>query len=160
PGTRGWSRSARRCAARPCRPQAHRRRRRPPPPLRPRHRRVSRAHMAVRHHQGWRSMMQRGLDSASEFADVAARKLNCFADPRARLLRKRRLAVWLGLFFGVTTLFWALVTLVMATWTVPAWALLIPGAIAVGAAAPTVWFLLRWRWLRSEPLPSPRPGAM
>jgi hypothetical protein len=116
--------------------------------------------MAVQHRQGWRSAVQRGLDSASEVADIAAQKLNSFADPRKRLLRKRRWALWLGLFFTVTATFWVLVTLVMATWTVPAWALLIPGAIAVGAAAPAVWFLLRWRWLRGAPLPSPRPGAM
>jgi hypothetical protein len=116
--------------------------------------------MAVSHHQRLRSVMQRGLDTAGEYVEVAADKLNAFADPRARLLRKRRWARWLGLFFLVTSVFWVLVTLLMATWSTPAWALLIPGAIATGAAAPAVWFLLRWRWLRGEPLPSPRPSAM
>lgn len=107
----------------------------------------------------WRSLVQRGLDTASEYADVAARKMHAAADPRARLLRKRRWSLRLGLFFTVSCLFWMLVTLVMATWTVPFWALLIPGLIATGAAAPATLFLLRWRWLRSEPLPPPRPAA-
>jgi hypothetical protein len=111
-------------------------------------------------HQPWRSMMQRGLDTASEFADQAAERLNALADPRARLLRKRRWALWLGLFFVVTTVFWILITALLATWSTPAWALLIPGAIAAGAAAPAVLLLLRWNWLRGEPLPSPRPGAV
>jgi hypothetical protein len=110
--------------------------------------------------QHWRSALQRGLDSASEVADVAAQKLNGFADPRARLLRKRRWALGLGLFFVVSSVFWVLVTAVMATWSTPAWALVIPGAVAAGAAAPAVLLLLRYRWLRGEPMPSPRPAAM
>src|SRR3981081_1224936 len=100
--------------------------------------------------QQWRSALQRGLDSASEVADVAAQKLNAFADPRARLQRKRRWALGLGLFFVVSSVFWVLVTAVMATWSTPAWALVIPGAIAAGAAAPAVLLLLRYRWLRGE----------
>ncbi|HZA10468.1 phage shock envelope stress response protein PspM [Mycobacterium sp.] len=104
-------------------------------------------------------MLQRGLDAASEFADLAAQTLNAAADPRARLLRKRRWSLRLGLFFVVATVFWVLVTAVMATWSIPAWALLIPGLIAAGAAAPATLFLLRWYWLHGEPLPSPRPRA-
>jgi hypothetical protein len=116
--------------------------------------------MAVRPHQHWRSMMQRGLDTASEFADLAAQKLNAVADPRARLLRKRRWALRLGLFFGVASVFWVLVTALLASWSTPAWALLIPGVFAAGAAAPAVLLLLRYRWLRGEPLPSPRPAVV
>ncbi|MBV8928139.1 MAG: hypothetical protein JO152_03310 [Mycobacteriaceae bacterium] len=115
--------------------------------------------MAVRTRQ-WHSVLQRGIDGASELADLAAQKLNALADPRARLLRKRRWSLWLGLFFVVTCVFWILITALLATWSTPAWALLIPGAIAAGAAAPAVLFLLRWNWLRGEPLPSPRPRAM
>jgi hypothetical protein len=107
--------------------------------------------------QQWHSMLQRGLDSASEFADLAAQKLNAIADPRARLLRKRRWALRLGVFFGFACGFWVLVTAMLATWNIPAWALLIPGALAVGAAVPATLLLLRWRWLKGEPLPSPRP---
>jgi hypothetical protein len=107
-----------------------------------------------------RSLLQRGVDTASEFADLAAHKIRRAADPRARLLRKRRWALRLGLFFTVTCGFWVLVTVLLATWNVPAWALIIPGAIAAGAAwlATLVW--LRYRWLRKEPLPAPRPGVL
>ena len=116
--------------------------------------------MAVRPHQPWRSMLQRGLDSASEFADIAAQKLNALADPRARLLRKRRWALRLGLFFGVASAFWIILTALVATSSAPAWVLLIPGTFAVGAAAPATLLLLRYHWLRGEPLPSPRPAAI
>jgi hypothetical protein len=115
--------------------------------------------MAVGSRQ-WHSVWQRSLDTASEFADLAAQKLNAAADPRARLLRKRRWALRLGLFFAFACVFWVLVTLLLASWNTPAWALLIPGIIAVGAAAPATLLLLRWRWLRAEPLPPPRPGAV
>ncbi len=108
----------------------------------------------------WRSVLQRSLDTASEFADLAAQKLNAAADPRARLLRKRRWALRLGLFFSFACVFWVLVTLLLASWSTPAWALLIPGIIAAGAATPATLLLLRYRWLRAEPLPSPKPGAV
>src|SRR5262245_12175033 len=95
----------------------------------------------------WQSMLQRGLDRASEFADSAAEKLNAIADPRARLLRKRRWALRLGVFFTFACVCWVLVTAVMATWSTPAWALVIPGAFAAATAAPATLLLLRWNWL-------------
>ena len=105
-------------------------------------------------------MMQRGVDTASEIADVAAQKIRTIADPRARLLRKRRWALRGGLFFLAASVFWVFTTTLMASWDTPAWALLIPGAFAAGAAAPATLLLLRYRWLRGEPLPSPRPGLL
>jgi hypothetical protein len=104
----------------------------------------------------WRSAMRRGIDTVSEYADVAAQKLSAVADPRARLLRKRRWALRLGLFFGVASVFWVLVTGLLATWSTPVWALLITGVIAAGAAVPATLLLLRYRWLRAEPLPPQR----
>ena len=50
--------------------------------------------------EAWRSLLQRGVDTAAELSDVLADKLNAAADPRAKLLRKRRWALRLGLFFG------------------------------------------------------------
>jgi hypothetical protein len=108
----------------------------------------------------WQSVWQRSLDAVSEFADVAAQRLGAAADPRARLLRKRKWALRFGLFFVLACVFWVLVTLLLASWQTPAWALLIPGVIAAGAAAPATLLLLRYRWLRGEPLPSPRPSAV
>jgi hypothetical protein len=104
----------------------------------------------------WRSAMQRGIDTVSEYAEVAAEKLNAAADPRARLLRKRRWALRLAIFFTISTVFWIIVTGLLATWTVPVWVLLITGVIAAGAAAPATLLWLRYRWLRAEPLPPPR----
>lgn len=106
--------------------------------------------------RSWRSAMQRSVDTVSEYADVAARKLSAMSDPRARLLRKRRWALRLGLFFGFASVFWALVTGLLATWNTPVWALLITGLIGAGAAVPATLWLLRYRWLRGEPLPPRR----
>jgi hypothetical protein len=104
----------------------------------------------------WRSAMQRGIDTVSEYADVAAQKLSAAADPRARLLRKRRWSLRLGLFFGFATVFWVAVTGLLATWSTPVWGLIITGVIAAGAAVPATLLLLRYRWLRAEPLPPQR----
>lgn len=103
-----------------------------------------------------RALLQRAVDRASEAADVLADKLGAIADPRARLLRKRRWALRLGLFFGAACGFWLLVTAVLASWATPVWVLLITGLMAAGAAAPATLLLLRFRWLRSVPLPAAR----
>ncbi|WP_328354464.1 hypothetical protein OG976_23635 [Mycobacterium sp. NBC_00419] len=104
----------------------------------------------------WHSTLQRGIDTASEYADVAAQKLSAAADPRARLLRKRRWALRFGVFFSFATALWIFVTGLLATWNTPVWALLITGVIAAGAAVPATLFLLRYRFLRGEPLPPQR----
>src|SRR6185436_13439457 len=93
------------------------------------------------------SLLQRGIDAASEATEVVAHKLKMAADPRARLLRKRKWALRLGLFFGFASVFWFLVTGLLATWNVPFWALLITGLVAAGAAFPATLLLLRYRWL-------------
>ena len=101
-------------------------------------------------------MLQRGVDTVSEYADAAAAKLSNLSDPRARLLRKRRWALRLGLFFGLTSGFWVVVTGLLAVWSTPVWALIITGVIAAGAAVPATLLLLRYRWLLGEPLPPQR----
>lgn len=115
--------------------------------------------MAKRTSRQWQSLLQRGIDSASEAAEVVAHKLSVAADPRSRQLRKRKWALRLGLFFAFASVFWILVTALLATWSVPVWALLISGPIAVGAAFPATLFLLRYRWLRAAPLPPQRPAS-
>ncbi|OBI78361.1 hypothetical protein [Mycobacterium sp. E740] len=108
----------------------------------------------------WRSLVQRGfqngLDTAAEWSDVLADKLNAAADPRAKLLRKRRWALRLTVLFTLSCVFWIGVTGLLAAWDTPAWALLIPSPIAVGAAFLATLTFLRYRWLRREPLPPPR----
>jgi hypothetical protein len=109
---------------------------------------------------GYRSVLQWGIDTVSECADIAADTIRRVADPRARLIRKRRWALRLGIFSAVTCAFWVLVTALLASWSTPAWALIIPGAVAAGAAVPATLWLLRYRWLRKEPLPASRPGVV
>jgi hypothetical protein len=108
-------------------------------------------------HEAWRSLVQRGVDTAAEFSDVVAQRLGAAADPRAKLLRKRRWAMRAGLFFAFSTCLWIAITGVLASWeVVPAWVLPIPGAIAVGAAFLATLSFLRYRWLRRAPLPPER----
>jgi hypothetical protein len=109
--------------------------------------------------EAWRSLVQRGIDTAAELSDVVAQKLNSVADPRAKLLRKRRWALRLGLFFTASCAFFVGVTALLATWNTPAWALFIPAPIAVGAAFLATLAFLRYRWLRGEPLPPQRSVA-
>jgi hypothetical protein len=108
-------------------------------------------------HEAWRTLVQRGVDTAAEFSDVVAQRLGAAADPRAKLLRKRRWAMRAGVFFTFSTGLWIAVTGVLASWdVVPAWVLPIPGAIAVGAAFLATLSFLRYRWLRRSPLPPER----
>jgi hypothetical protein len=113
--------------------------------------------------EAWRSLVQHGvqngIDTASELANVVAEKLNAAADPRAKLIRKRRWALRLGVFFAVSSLLWVAVTALLASWSTPVWALFIPAPIAVGAAFLATLSFLRYRWLRGEPLPPQRSRA-
>src|ERR1700712_1572092 len=109
--------------------------------------------------EAWRTLMQRGVDTAADFSDVLAQRLGAAADPRAKLLRKRRWAFRSTLFFAFATGLWIAVTAVLASWDViPAWVLPIPGAIAVGAAFLATLTFIRYRWLKRSPLPPERRG--
>lgn len=107
--------------------------------------------------EAWRSLAQRGVDTAAEWSDVMAQKLGAAADPRAKLLRKRRWALRAAVFFTFSTALWVTVTGVLASWDViPAWVLPIPASIAVGAAFLATLSFIRYRWLKREPLPAER----
>ncbi|MEZ0341453.1 hypothetical protein ACAG25_15870 [Mycobacterium sp. pV006] len=106
-----------------------------------------------------RPLLQRGIDTAAEWSELLADKLHAAADPRAKLLRKRRWAFRLGVFFALSSVFWVGVTALLASWSTPVWALFIPSPIAVGAAFLATLAFLRHRWLRGEPLPPPRTRA-
>ena len=106
----------------------------------------------------WRALLQRGLDTAADLSDLVAQKISAAADPRARLLRRRRRALRWGLIFTAGCVFWAVVTAVLAAWGWFALLLEITGAIAVVQAIPATLLLLRYHWLRSEPLPASRPA--
>jgi hypothetical protein len=104
----------------------------------------------------WHAVLQRGLDTAADLSELLAAKISAAADPRARLLRRRRRALRWGLIFTVGCVFWAVVTSVLAAWGWFALLLQITGFIAAVQAIPATLLLLRYRWLRSEPLPGPR----
>ncbi|OBK49518.1 hypothetical protein [Mycobacterium sp. 1081908.1] len=106
----------------------------------------------------WRAVVQRGLDTAADLSDFVAQKVRAAADPRARLLRRRRRALRWGVIFGLGCLFWIVVTGVLAAWGWFVLLLQITGAIAVVLAIPATLLLLRYRWLRAEPLPAQRPA--
>jgi hypothetical protein len=106
--------------------------------------------------ESWRTLLQRGVDTAAEMSDGLAQKIGAAADPRAKLLRKRRWALRAGWFFTFATGLWTAVTAVLATWSTPVWALIITGCIAAGAAFWATLAWLRYRWLRAEPLPPAR----
>jgi hypothetical protein len=111
----------------------------------------------VRHE--WRALLQRGLDTANELSDLVAQKISAAADPRTRLLRRRRRALRWGLIFSAGCLSWAVVTALLAAWGWFALLLEITGLIAAAQAIPATLFLLRYRWLRGEPLPAQRPPS-
>src|ERR1700712_1897431 len=107
--------------------------------------------------EAWRTLVQRGVDTAAELSDVVAQKLGAAANPRAKLLRKRRWALRAALFFTFSTGLWIVVTGVLASWDViPAWVLPIPASIAVGAAFLATLTFIRYRWLKRSPLPPER----
>ncbi len=106
----------------------------------------------------WRTLLQRGLDTANEISDLVAQKISAATDPRARMLRRRRRALRWGLIFSAGCMFWGLVTVLLASWSTPVWVLMITGLIAAGEAIPATLWLLRYRWLRAEPLPAQRPA--
>jgi hypothetical protein len=104
----------------------------------------------------WRALIQRGFDTAADVSGLLAQKISAATDPRARLLRRRRRALRWGLIFSAGCVFWIVVTGVLAAW---GWFMLlleITGAVAVVLAIPATLLLLRYRWLRSEPLPAQR----
>lgn len=105
------------------------------------------------------TLLQHGLDTAGELFDLVAHKISVAADPRARLLRRRRRALRWGLIFGAGSLLWAVVTALLAAWGWFALLLEATGLVAVVQAFAATLLLLRYRWLRAEPLPAQRPAG-
>ncbi|OHV06065.1 phage shock envelope stress response protein PspM [Mycobacterium talmoniae] len=118
------------------------------------------ASQRLAHTGQWRAVLQRGWDSAYRFSDALVQRISAAIDPRARRLRQRRRALRWGLVCGAGCLFWILVTAVLASWSTPAWVLLITGLVAAGAAIPGTPLLLRYRWVRAVPLPAQRPATI
>jgi hypothetical protein len=105
-------------------------------------------------------LLQRGFDTATELVDFVAQKVGAATDPRARLRRRRRRALRWGLIFSAGSVLWAAITAVLAAWGWFALLLEITGFIAAVQAIPATLLLLRYRWLKSEPLPAQRPAGV
>jgi hypothetical protein len=105
----------------------------------------------------WRTLLLRGLDTASDFSELVAQKISAAIDPRERLLRRRRRALRWGLIFSAGCVFWGVVTAILAAWGWFALLLEITGGVAVVQAMIATLLLIRYRWLRAEPLPAQRP---
>src|SRR5258708_29950549 len=95
--------------------------------------------------EAWRTLVQRGVDTAAEWTDVLAEKLNAAADPRAKLLRKRRWALRLGGFFAVSSVFWIRVTRPLAAWGTPVLGFFIPAPLPGRAAFLASLSFFPWR---------------
>ncbi|MGB6205464.1 phage shock envelope stress response protein PspM [Mycobacterium sp.] len=117
--------------------------------------------MAVQSSRGavWRTLLLRWLDTASDVSELVAQKISAATDPRARLLRQRRRALRWGLIFATGTVFWGVVTAILAAWGWFALLLEITGGVAVAQAMIATLLLIRYRWLRAEPLPAQRPTS-
>jgi hypothetical protein len=107
----------------------------------------------------WRALLLRGLDVASDISELVAQKISAATDPRERLLRRRRRALRWGLIFSAGCVLWAVVTAILAAWGWFALLLWITGGVAVAEAMIAALLLIRYGWLRAEPLPAQRPAA-
>jgi hypothetical protein len=105
----------------------------------------------------WRALLQQGLDTAADLSGFVAQKISAAADPRARLLRRRRRALRWAWIFTAGSVFWGVVTAVLAWWGWFVLLLQITGGIAVAEVIPATLLFFRYHWLKSEPLPATRP---
>jgi hypothetical protein len=105
-----------------------------------------------------RTLLLRGLDVVGGVSEVVADKISAATAPRERLLRRRRRALRWGLIFAAGCVFWGLVTAGLAAWGWFALLLEITGGVAVVQAMIATLLLIRYRWLRAEPLPAQRPS--
>ena len=108
----------------------------------------------------WRTLLLRGIDTASDIAGLVVQKISAATDPRERQLRRRRRALRWGLIFTAGCVFWAVVTAVLAAWGWFALLLEITGAVAVLEAMVATLLLIRYRWLKADPLPAQRSTSI
>src|ERR1700734_3279012 len=92
----------------------------------------------------WRTLLLRGLDTASDVSELVAQKISAATDPRERQLRRRRRALRWGLIFTAGCVFWAAVTAVLAAWGWFALLLEITGGVAVLEAMIATLLLIRY----------------
>src|SRR5277367_5976251 len=107
----------------------------------------------------WRTLLMRGLDTASDLSELVVQKISAATDPRERQLRRQRRALRWGLIFAAGCVLWGAVTAVLAAWGWFALLLEITGGVAVVEAMIATLLLIRYRWLKAEPLPAQRAAG-
>src|ERR1700726_4031813 len=105
----------------------------------------------------WRTLLMRGLDTASDISELVVQKISAATDPRERQLRRRRRALRWGLIFSAGCVFWGVVTAILAAWGWFALLLEITGGVAVAQAMIAPLLLIRYRRLKADPLPAQPP---
>jgi hypothetical protein len=108
----------------------------------------------------WRTLLLRGLDTASDVSELVVQKISAATDPRERQLRRRRRSLRWGLIFTAGCVFWGAVTAILAAWGWFALLLEITGGVAVVEAMIATLLLIRYRWLKADPLPAPRTTSI
>ncbi|AMT71621.1 membrane protein [Mycobacteroides immunogenum] len=110
-------------------------------------------------HGGWEQLLRRLATNVNDLGEELAARMRAMSDKREKLLRKRLRAKRWSIRWALACVAGLLVTTVLATTGAPPWLLIIPALLTAGCAIPATYLFVRYRFLKAEPLPPPRPGA-
>lgn len=110
-------------------------------------------------HGGWEQLLRRLATNVNDLGEELAARMRAMSDKREKLLRKRLRAKRWSIRWALACVAGLLVTTVLATTGAPPWLLIIPALLTAGCAIPATYLLVRYRYLKAEPLPPPRPGV-
>jgi hypothetical protein len=108
---------------------------------------------------GWEQLLRRAASRVNDLGEELAVRVRALGDKRERLIRKRLRAKRWSIRWALACLGGILITAAMATTSAPSWLLIIPALLTAGCAIPATMLLLRYRYLKAEPLPPVRPGV-
>ncbi|MGH3723661.1 MAG: phage shock envelope stress response protein PspM [Mycobacterium sp.] len=108
---------------------------------------------------GWEQLLRRIVNNVSDLGEELAARVSAMSDKREKLLRKRLRAKRWSIRWALACAAGVLITAVLATTGAPAWLLIIPALLTAGCAIPATYLFVRYRYLKAEPLPPPRPGV-
>ncbi|WP_457072832.1 phage shock envelope stress response protein PspM [Mycobacteroides abscessus] len=109
-------------------------------------------------HGGWEQLLRRLATNVNDLGEELAARMRAMSDKREKLLRKRLRAKRWSIRWALACVAGLLATTVLATTGAPPWLLIIPALLTAGCAIPATYLLVRYRYLKAEPLP-PRPGV-
>ncbi|MBF9326476.1 hypothetical protein HZD78_11320 [Mycobacteroides chelonae] len=108
---------------------------------------------------GWEQLLRRVVNNVNDLGEELAARMRVMSDKREKLLRKRLRAKRWSIRWALACAAGLLVTTVLATTGAPPWLLIIPALLTAGCAIPATYLFVRYRYLKAEPLPPPRPGV-